>query len=143
MNNITYSIIESNSDTSNSNSNSNSNGSDKIWEEISLIEKEKEKTKENAKEKTKENAVDKESEICARKMDYELNFSMKYVSSILDFYNIKKNRLNKKQIIKKIVDYELDKKNMDIVEERKRLFENFIELKGNSHFSKYIVGTIV
>ena len=72
-------------------------------------------------------------------LDYDLNFNIKYINLIADYYNIKKTKLNKRQLINKIVAFEIDIKNLYSVEERKRLFDNFIELKNNRFFSKFII----
>ncbi len=50
--------------------------------------------------------------------------------------------MNKKEIIIKIVEFEMNPENTYIVDTRKRLFENFLELKNDAFFSKYIVGTL-
>ena len=72
-------------------------------------------------------------------LDYDLNFNLKYINLICDYYKIKKNRLNKQQLIVNIVNFEIDTNNFYEVEKRKRLFDNFIELKNNKFFSKFII----
>ena len=137
MNNITYSIIDSkNSDNdSNATDSSNDNDSNK-WSEISLTHK---STNKEINNKCTAESLSLCNELCAREMDLELNYSVKYLSAILDYYEIKKTRLNKKGIISKIVEFEMEITNQYIVENRKRLFENFIELKNDTFFSKFIV----
>ena len=127
MNNITYSIIESSESSNEDNS---------LWENIELT------NISNTHGNNNLNVFDVDDEWRAREIDYELNYTIKYLSSILDFYNIKKHKLNKKDIITKILEFEMDIENFSIVEERKRLFENFIELKNDKYFSKFILGTI-
>ena len=130
MNNITYSIIDSKND--NSSTDSPTNNGAHPWEEISL-------KKENTPYSLDSDSANMCNEICAREMEYELNYVVKYLTTILDYYGIKKNKLNKKEIISKIVEFEMDINNQYIVENRKRLFENFIELKKDPFFSKFIV----
>ena len=79
------------------------------------------------------------SEYIAHKIHYDLNYTSKYLIQILEFYGFKKGRMNKQNIISKIVEFEMDKTNKSIVEKRKRIFNNFIELKNNVFFSKFIV----
>jgi len=122
MNNITYSIVESPDNT--------------LWEDIEL----KHKSNSNRKENITLSHLD--DELRAREIDYELNYTVKYLTSILDFYDIKKNKLNKKDIITRILEFEMKKENFSIIEERKRLFENFAELKNNKYFSKFILGSL-
>jgi len=82
------------------------------------------------------------NELIARQIDYEMNYTSKYLGQILEYYGIKKYKLNKKNTIIKIVEFEMVPENRDVVDTRKRLFENFIELKNNSFFSKYIVSNL-
>ena len=64
----------------------------------------------------------------------------------MDYYQIKKTnlsyRLTKKQMIEKIVEYENIPENYYNVVERKRLFDNYIELKNNKFFSKFIISQL-
>jgi hypothetical protein len=130
MNNITYSIIE-NEDGSNCSSNGNNN-----WEEISLTNK---KSKIDI---TSSIIMMDAGERCARELDYDLNYNVKYLTHILEFYGMKKGKLNKKEIIERLLEFEFDTiNNLPIVEERKRLFDNFIELKNDKFFSKFILGS--
>ena len=79
------------------------------------------------------------SELIARQIDYDMNYNVKYLTQILEYYGFKKGKLNKKDIILKIVKFEMKSDNKYIVDTRKRLFENFMELKNDPFFSKYIV----
>jgi hypothetical protein len=130
MNNITYSIIDSKKDSDNYISSPSNESA--TWDEIYLTENKKNDVKTNQ-------LINEENELYARELEYDLNYSVKYLGIILDFYNIKKNKLNKKAIIKKILDFEINIKNSAKVETRKRLFDNFIELKNDQFFSKFIV----
>lgn len=126
MNNITYTINETlKSDTENDSDN---------WEEISLSGK---KSKHEACD-IREAVIDV-NERSARELDYDLNYNFKYLTNILEFYDIKKSKLNKSEIIEKIVDFEMDINNKFVVENRKRLFNNLIELKNDKYFSKFIL----
>ena len=80
------------------------------------------------------------NKILAEQINYDLNFPLKYINNIMDYYQIKKTKLNKKQMIEKIVEYESNPENNYIVFERKKLFDNYIELKNNKFFSKFIIG---
>lgn len=81
--------------------------------------------------------------IIAIQIDYDLNYNYSYLCNILEFYKIKKPKnINKEKIIKLIVDFETDYKNKEIVEERKRLFVQFIELKNHQFFNKFIIGSL-
>ena len=139
MNNITYSITENVSGDLISSSSHNSDNEISNWEDIPLTCK---------KSKKNENIIDAynydndNGERYARELDYDLNYNLKYLTNILEFYGLKKGKLNKKEIIKKILEFEFDTciENLPIVEERKRLFDNFIELKNDNFFNKFILG---
>ena len=137
MNNITYSISDSKNSDMDSDATDSSNDNDSNqWSEISLTHK---STNKEINNQCITESLSLCNELCAREMDLELNYSVKYLSAILDYYEIKKTRLNKKGIISKLVEFEMEITNQYIVENRKRLFENFIELKNDTFFSKFIV----
>ena len=66
-------------------------------------------------------------------------FFSNFQKTTSDYYKLKKNRLNKQQLIVNIVNFEIDANNFYEVENRKRLFDNFLELKNNKFFSKFII----
>tara|TARA_A100001011_G_C14216083_1_gene802101 strand:+ start:1046 stop:1390 length:345 start_codon:yes stop_codon:yes gene_type:complete len=78
---------------------------------------------------------------------YDLNYNMGYLNNIREFYQLKKRNytghFSKKQLIELIVEYELKSENEFKVEERKRLFDNFIELKNHKFFEKFIIGNLL
>ena len=80
--------------------------------------------------------------IVAKVLDYELNYNYKYIVNIMEYYELKKCKMNKSEMIKVIVEYENMDKNSLKVEERKRLFDNFIELKHNKFFNKFILSNL-
>ena len=88
------------------------------------------------------NESNETNEYLARQIDYDMNYTSKYLGQILEYYGIKKGKMNKSEIIIKIVEFEMNPENIYIVDTRKRLFDNFLELKNDAFFSKYIVGTL-
>lgn len=131
MNNITYTITDkpSNADTSESEEHDSSEWQT-IEEEIQI--KKCKYSTDDLEQKINENF--------ARTVDYELNYNIKYLNTILDFYEIKRQKLNKKELVKKIVEFETDPNNEEIVHRRHKLFANFTELKNDKFFGKYIMG---
>lgn len=119
--NITYDIIETHNDLINNSDNDNSNLN---TETDSLLYN--------------------SDEIFALVTNYNLNYNVSYLNSIIEFYKIKKSKKNMKkdEVINMIVNFETDFKNRDIVKERIRLFSNFIELKNNEFFNKFIIGSL-
>lgn len=125
--NITYDIIETKKNDNSDNDNSDNGDSDNS----------------NLNTET-EYSLYSSDEILALVTNYNLNYNQSYLNSILEFYKIKKNKKNmkKEQIINMIINFETDFKNKDIVKERIRLFSNFIELKNNEFFNKFIIGSL-
>lgn len=125
--NITYDIIETTKD--NSSDFNNSELSDNTADSVDSA---------NAT-----NLLYNQDEILALATNYSLNYSLSYLNSILEFYNIKKKKNMKKQdIINRIVEFETNLNNKTIVSKRIRLFSNFIELKNNEFFNKFIIGSL-
>ena len=125
--NITYDIIETKENDNSDNDNSDNGDSDNS----------------NLNTET-DNLLYNSDELFALVTNYNLNYNLSYLNSILEFYKIKKNKKNmkKEQIINVIINFETDFKNRDIVKERIRLFSNFIELKNNEFFNKFIIGSL-
>ena len=132
MNNITYAIVDKYSD-GDSTDNSLKNCT---WIDIQISDSP------NNKKARLSDCIDKENEILARKIDFDINYNIKYLIHILEFYCIKRNKLNKTDIINKIVEFEMLDENKNIMKDRERLFNNFIELKNNKFFNKFIVGDL-
>lgn len=131
MDNITYKIFEPAQKDDSSNSK---------WYDIPLIHKNLSIKAINTDDVS---IIDPECESfndkCARALDYDLNYTIKYLAAILEFYGSKKGKLKKRDIIIKIIEFESDPDNILLFENRKRLFENFIELKNNPFFKKLIL----
>ena len=112
MNNITYNISET---IKNNIENPYINPDNSIeiakyinssWNEIPLSDKEPKNNNERY----------------ANQLDYDLNYSVKYLIAILEFYGFKNiKKLHKKKLIEKIIEFEFDEniKNFSIIEERK------------------------
>tara|TARA_Y100000287_G_scaffold184443_1_gene185406 strand:+ start:3043 stop:3417 length:375 start_codon:yes stop_codon:yes gene_type:complete len=83
------------------------------------------------------------SERAAIALDYEMNTTVVSLNKIMDFYNIpsRENRreLKKQEKIQRIVNFETDNDNQDVVKKRKRYWEYIKELKEDDYFKKYIV----
>ena len=137
MNNITYIINETEKGHLEGDSNT---WEDDTWEEIPLSGKRsKHETDETDKTDDMKTVIIDVNERSARELDYDLNYNFKYLTNILEFYGKKKGKLNKSEIIEKIVDFETNLNNGPIVDDRKRLFNNLIELKNDKYFSKFIL----
>ena len=134
MNNITYTIIDKTNNDDSITAHENDELESSEWQ---IIDEEIQIKK---CKYSNEDLEQKINEDLARTIDYELNYNNKYLTTILDFYEIKRQKLNKKEMCKKIVDYESNTINEETVKYRNKLFTNFIELKNDKFFSKYIMG---
>lgn len=71
--------------------------------------------------------------------NYYDNNTIKSLNKIIDYYGLPKKKMSKDEIVQSIVLFELDEINKEIVENRKRLWENITELKNDHFFSKFII----
>jgi hypothetical protein len=137
MNNITYNI---NDQIYNEQSDTLSDSDESNAYDMSCIDPESELQIKKCKYSNIDDEEYQRNNSVAKTIDYDLNYSVKYLGCILEFYEIRKTKLNKKEIIKKIVEYEIDKNNKETVERRYRLFTNFIELKNDKYFGRHVMG---
>lgn len=82
--------------------------------------------------------INDEYDIAANKLNYQINYNIKQLNFILNFYNLKKQK-NKEEIINEIIKFESNIYNRTKVLEFKILIEKFIDLKNNNFFSKFII----
>ena len=75
----------------------------------------------------------------ASEIDYSNNYNIKSLGKILDFYGICKRKLRKDEMVQSIILFEMEICNYELVEERKRLWMNFQELKEHSFFNKFMI----
>ena len=96
---------------------------------------------------TFENDLQKEEEsdniIYSKFLNYQLNFNIKQLMLICEYYgvakDIKVNKCKKEEIISTIIYYENNPKNNDTVEKRKKLWFYMSELKNDKMMKKYIL----
>lgn len=85
-----------------------------------------------------------DDEIFVSMKDYDLNYSVKQLLLICDYYAISKgamktNKMKKQDIIEQVVLFEHDTNNGEIVERRKRMWFYINELKEDKFMKKYII----
>ena len=82
------------------------------------------------------------SEKAAVELDYQLNTTVPSLNKIMEYYNIptRENRreLKKNDKVKRIVDFETDDVNKEIVKKRKRYWE-YVNESNDDYFKKFIV----
>lgn len=71
--------------------------------------------------------------------DYELNYNMKQLVCIYDYYHLgNSNKLKKTELAQLIVAFENEEENSDIVERRQTLWFYMNELKNDPYTKKFI-----
>jgi hypothetical protein len=80
----------------------------------------------------------------AEMQDYDLNYSVKQLLLICEYYNISKsalkiNKMKKSDIIEQLVLFENDPKNFEISRRRKQMWFYINELREDKFMKKYIL----
>lgn len=91
----------------------------------------------NSKHQEKETQIN-EDKYNSLLLDYELNYNVKQLKMIADYYNLSVRKKKKLEIIHMLIKYETNKKNIGIVEMRKTQWFYFNELLSEPFFEKYI-----
>jgi len=84
----------------------------------------------------------RESNIYDLETYYKSTYNVKSLQQILQYYNIPKKNMVKDEMIQRLVFFEMEPENHNIVIHRMRLWQNINELKKDTFFSKYINFTI-
>lgn len=74
--------------------------------------------------------------------NYELNFNVKQLMLICEYYNIKDirtNKLKKQDIIEQIILFESNPENIEIVTKRKELWYYIDELKNDKMMKRFVI----
>ena len=94
----------------------------------------------DSSENVQENYQIDEDALLAKTKDYELNYTMKELGFIYEYYGLGKvTKLKKIEVIQNIVFYENIPENIDMVERRKLMWEYMRELKEDPFLKKYII----
>ena len=76
-------------------------------------------------------------------LNYEVNFNVKELMLICDYYGISKmvkaNKCNKTQIVYFIVNFENDPQNEEVVLKRKNIWFYMAEIKNDKFMKKYVL----
>jgi len=85
------------------------------------------------------NDIDKTNEMIALEIFYSENYNVKDLHKVAGYYNISIRKLKKEQLINKIVEFEMDDENSEIVARRKLLQFYYEEIKNDHYFSKFMI----
>ena len=87
--------------------------------------------------------VKSEDDVFVEIKNYDLNYTLKQLLFICDYYNISKgvklNKMKKQDIIEQIIIFENDVSNFNLVTKRKQLWYFMDELKSDKFMKKYII----
>jgi len=87
--------------------------------------------------------VKNEDDVFVEIKNYDLNYTLKQLLFICEYYNISKgiklNKMKKQDIIEQIILFENDMSNFNIVTKRKQLWYFMNELKSDKFMKKYII----
>ena len=82
-----------------------------------------------------------EDEIFSKKIDYSVNFTVKQLSMICDYYGLSKGmkrNKNKNDLIEALVTFESDPSNSAVVFQRRKMWFYLEELKRDSFMKRFI-----
>ena len=72
-------------------------------------------------------------------IDYNMNFTRKKLDRIADYYQIKKKKKNKQEMVVHIILFELNVENTYIVYKRKQLWGYIKEIQEDKYLSKFLI----
>ena len=81
-------------------------------------------------------------EILSKELLLELEFNdynLKELIKFCDYYKIPRKKLKKQEVIKELILFETNEKNIELVENRRTLWEYFLTLKNDPYFKKFII----
>ena len=67
--------------------------------------------------------------VLANQINYQENYTVKELNLIMDYYKLKRRKLKKSDLVEKISLFESEPENIEIFQERIRLWQNFYELQ--------------
>jgi hypothetical protein len=83
-----------------------------------------------------------DDDIFVEMKNYELNFNVKQLMLICEYYNMKDirvNKLKKQEIIEQIILFETNPENIEIVTKRKELWYYIDELKNDKMMKRFVI----
>uniref|UniRef100_A0A6C0DHD4 Uncharacterized protein n=2 Tax=viral metagenome TaxID=1070528 RepID=A0A6C0DHD4_9ZZZZ len=90
-----------------------------------------------------QNNVNYSSKMLAKSMDYEMNYTIKQLIRICDYYgitkDIKANKLKKDEIISFLIDFEENENNTMIVYKREQFWYYMNEMKNDKFMKKFLL----
>ena len=86
---------------------------------------------------------EKENKLCTELIDYDINYTVKQILLICEYYGISKDlrvtKCNKSDILHTLIIYENNIENLERVNKRKKLWHYINELKNDKFMKKYVL----
>ena len=84
-----------------------------------------------------------EDNLCTKLIHYDINYTVKQLLLICDYYGIAKDlritKCNKTDILNTLIIYENNIENLEIVNKRKKMWHYITELKNDKFMKKYVL----
>ena len=80
-----------------------------------------------------------EDDFFALEMEYSMNYTIKTLSIIIDYYELQGKRMKKDELVQLLVIFECDPDNIEIVKQRRRMWRYIDRLKNDKFLNKYIL----
>ena len=90
----------------------------------------------------KRDSICSTDEVLSKELLLELEFNeynLKELVKFCDYYKISRKKLKKQEIIKELILFETNEENIELVENRRTLWEYFLTLKNDPYFKKFII----
>ena len=85
----------------------------------------------------KQDSICTTDEVLSKELLLELEFNE--LIKFCDYYKISRKKLKKQEIIKQLILFETNEENIELVENRRTLWEYFLTLKNDPYFKKFII----
>ena len=89
-----------------------------------------------------QDSITTRDEVLSKELLLELEFNdynLKELIKFCDYYKISRKKLRKQEIIKELILFETNEENIELVENRRTLWEYFLTLKNDPYFKKFII----
>uniref|UniRef100_A0A6C0KDR7 Uncharacterized protein n=1 Tax=viral metagenome TaxID=1070528 RepID=A0A6C0KDR7_9ZZZZ len=70
---------------------------------------------------------------------YSINYTVKELTRITEYYSLSKRKKRKNELIEEIVMFEKDVSNIELVYKRKKLWDYLKEIKDDKYLSKFLI----
>ena len=91
-------------------------------------------------DQTNDNIFINDDELYTSMNNYEMNYTVKQLQVILEYYGLKNKKMKKEDLIYEILLFEENYENMETVMKRKEMWYYMEELKNDKFMKKFVFG---